>query len=108
MFISLHIQNIKNNDAMIFFRWKTSFFVSLIFGVPVMVIMIYFHWIIKAPMHPERQIPVFVPALSLDNMLLLLLATPVQVCIIYPGLIEFIVCLDIWRPVVLCSKLESD
>ena len=49
------------------------------FGVPVMMMMIYFHWIVQAPMHPERQVPVFVPALSLDNLVLLLLATPVQV-----------------------------
>ena len=43
-----------------------------------MMVMIYFHWIIQAPMHPERQMPIFVPALSLDNLVLLLLATPVQ------------------------------
>jgi Cu+-exporting ATPase len=30
-------------------------------------------------MHPDRQIPIFVRALSLDNFILLLLATPVQV-----------------------------
>ncbi|KAI6216712.1 P-type Cu(+) transporter [Aphelenchoides fujianensis] len=60
-------------------KWRTSFMVSLIFGIPVMALMIYFHWIIKSPMHPERQIPVFVPALSLDNVVLLLLSTFVQV-----------------------------
>ena len=46
-----------------------------------MVIMIYFHWIIQSPMHPDRQIPVFVKALSLDNMILFMLATPVQVIV---------------------------
>lgn len=53
--------------------------ISLIFGVPVMVVMIYFHWIIHTPMHPEKQVHIFVPALSLDNIILFLLATPVQV-----------------------------
>ncbi|CAD5231975.1 unnamed protein product [Bursaphelenchus xylophilus] len=60
-------------------KWKTSFLVSLIFGIPVMMVMIYFHWIIQAPMHPERQVHVLVRALSLDNLVLLLLSTPVQV-----------------------------
>ncbi|KAI6237312.1 P-type Cu(+) transporter [Aphelenchoides besseyi] len=60
-------------------KWRTSFMVSLIFGIPVMMIMIYFHWIIKSPMHPERQVHVFVPALSLDNMVLMLLSTFVQI-----------------------------
>ncbi|XGW15707.1 hypothetical protein V3C99_001281 [Haemonchus contortus] len=60
-------------------KWRTTFFVSLLFGVPVMLIMIIFHWILHTPMHPENQTPVFSPALSLDNLLLLLLCTPVQV-----------------------------
>ncbi|KAE9547753.1 hypothetical protein FO519_009034 [Halicephalobus sp. NKZ332] len=59
-------------------RWRTSFLVSLIFGIPVMAIMIYFHWLIHTPMHPERQQKILFPALSLDNMLLLILSTPVQ------------------------------
>lgn len=44
-----------------------------------MAVMIYFHWIIQSPMHAERQVPVLVPALSIDNLFLLLLSTPVQV-----------------------------
>ncbi|VDL65067.1 unnamed protein product [Nippostrongylus brasiliensis] len=52
---------------------------NLIFGIPVMLIMIVFHWILHTPMHPENQTPIFSPALSLDNLLLLLLCTPVQV-----------------------------
>jgi len=59
-------------------RWRTSFLVSLIFGIPVMAIMVYFHWLIHTPMHPERQQKVIVPALSVDNVLLFLLSTPVQ------------------------------
>ncbi|CAD5224110.1 unnamed protein product [Bursaphelenchus okinawaensis] len=60
-------------------KWKTSFLVSLIFGIPVMMVMIYFHWIIQSPMHPERQVHVLVKALSLDNLVLLMLSTPVQI-----------------------------
>ncbi|KAE9555162.1 hypothetical protein FO519_001657 [Halicephalobus sp. NKZ332] len=59
-------------------RWRTSFLVSLIFGIPVMAIMIYFHWLMHTPMNPERQQKIIVPALSLDNLLLLFLSTPVQ------------------------------
>jgi P-type Cu+ transporter len=43
-----------------------------------MLIMIYYHWIIMSPMHAENQTPVFINALSIDNLLLFLLATPVQ------------------------------
>uniref|UniRef100_A0A915CVI8 P-type Cu(+) transporter n=1 Tax=Ditylenchus dipsaci TaxID=166011 RepID=A0A915CVI8_9BILA len=60
-------------------KWKTSFLVSLIFGIPVMVVMIYFHWIIRSPMHPERQVKVLIKSISLDNFILFLLATPVQI-----------------------------
>uniref|UniRef100_A0A0N5BX98 P-type Cu(+) transporter n=1 Tax=Strongyloides papillosus TaxID=174720 RepID=A0A0N5BX98_STREA len=59
-------------------RWYKSLIISLVFGIPVMIIMIYFHWYRHTHMHPENQSPVFVPALSLDNLILLLLATPVQ------------------------------
>uniref|UniRef100_A0A915BRU2 P-type Cu(+) transporter n=3 Tax=Parascaris univalens TaxID=6257 RepID=A0A915BRU2_PARUN len=60
-------------------KWRVSLIVSLMFGIPVMAIMIYFHWIQHTPMHPEHQIPVFTPALSLDNLLLFILCTPVQI-----------------------------
>lgn len=60
-------------------KWRTSFLVSLTFGVPVMMVMIIFHWIIHTNMHPEKQTHIFVKALSLDNVILFLLATPVQV-----------------------------
>ncbi|KAL6726608.1 hypothetical protein Aduo_008563 [Ancylostoma duodenale] len=60
-------------------KWRTTFLVSLVFGIPVMLIMVVFHWILHTPMHPENQTPILSPALSLDNLLLLLLCTPVQV-----------------------------
>lgn len=60
-------------------KWRRTFLISLVCGVPVMAIMIVFHWILHTPMRPDRQIPIFTKALSLDNLLLLLLCTPVQV-----------------------------
>uniref|UniRef100_A0A1I7V539 P-type Cu(+) transporter n=1 Tax=Caenorhabditis tropicalis TaxID=1561998 RepID=A0A1I7V539_9PELO len=60
-------------------KWRNTFLISLVCGVPVMVIMIIFHWILHTPMHPEKQTPIFTPALSLDNFLLLILCTPVQI-----------------------------
>uniref|UniRef100_A0A5S6Q2R6 HMA domain-containing protein n=1 Tax=Trichuris muris TaxID=70415 RepID=A0A5S6Q2R6_TRIMR len=59
-------------------RWKRSFLVSLIFGVPVMVIMIYFHWILHTMDVPENQWHV-IPGVSIDNLLLFILCTPVQI-----------------------------
>ncbi|VDK70862.1 unnamed protein product [Onchocerca ochengi] len=59
-------------------KWRTSLLVSLLFGIPVMGIMIYFHWFLHTPMHPEMQTAVFTPALSLDNLILFILCTPVQ------------------------------
>ena len=60
-------------------KWRSSFLISLIFGIPVMAIMIYFHWIIHTPGHPEKQYKILVDALSLDNFILFILATPVQI-----------------------------
>lgn len=60
-------------------KWRNTFLISLVCGVPVMIIMIIFHWILHTPMHPEKQTPIFTPALSLDNFLLLILCTPVQI-----------------------------
>ena len=92
------------------FRWRTSFLWSLIFGVPSMVIMMYFMFA-KPPEeeHPHTAVHanntntsgmdlttliytttpknsgghgyqiMLIPGLSLDNLLMFLLATPVQV-----------------------------
>lgn len=73
-----------------------------------MVIMIYFHWIVQSPMHPERQMKILVKALSLDNVILFMLATPVQV-----GLVDYLErCFnapfpDIRRSKLLRPELES-
>jgi hypothetical protein len=60
------------------FRWRNSFIISLVFGIPVMVIMIYFDWVLKSHLDEENQITI-VPGISLNNLLLFVLATPVQV-----------------------------
>ncbi|VDO95480.1 unnamed protein product [Soboliphyme baturini] len=59
------------------FRWRNSFLISLVFALPVVAIMIYYHWIQGTPMHPEKQYLLF-PGVSMDNLLLFLLCTPVQ------------------------------
>ncbi|XP_077869327.1 copper-transporting ATPase 2-like [Saccoglossus kowalevskii] len=51
-------------------KWRNSFLISLCFGVPVIVIMLYF-------MITGNHILVF-PGMSLENLLLFLCATPVQ------------------------------
>ncbi|ESP04420.1 hypothetical protein LOTGIDRAFT_136210 [Lottia gigantea] len=49
-------------------KWRTSFLWALIFGIPSMIVMVYF-----------MVAPVMVtPGLSLENLLMFILATPVQ------------------------------
>ncbi|XP_077995820.1 copper-transporting ATPase 1-like isoform X2 [Glandiceps talaboti] len=51
-------------------KWRNSFLLSLIFGVPVVIIMMYF-------MISGNHIMLF-PGMSLENLLLFVCATPVQ------------------------------
>lgn len=60
-----HSQDIK--------RWRTSFLISLIFGVPAMGVMIYFMFFAEDPYVADLT-----PGLSLQNLLLFILSTPVQ------------------------------
>ena len=72
-------------------KWRNSFIVSLVFGVPSMIIMMYFMMGMDMDHHHITcELPMcIIPGLSLENFLLFLLATPVQViapsrCIVFP------------------------
>lgn len=57
-------------------RWRNSFFLSLVFGLPSMVVMMYFMFIKMS--HHKENMCCLVPGLSSENLFLFLLATPVQ------------------------------
>jgi len=55
------------------------FQISLIFGLPCMVIMMYYMYEMSNDEHHHSDDCCLVPGLSLENLLQFLLATPVQV-----------------------------
>jgi len=60
------------------FRWRRSFLFSLIFGVPTFVIFITYVILDELEKRPNQLI---LPGLSLENLLMFILCTPVQVSI---------------------------
>ena len=75
------IRTETNNAAMLehtesIRKWRRSFLISLIFGVPAMVLMMLF----MLPTHETAVIPPhnIVPGLSVENLVMFLLCTPVQ------------------------------
>lgn len=56
-------------------RWRNSFLLSAIFGIPAMIIMMAFMY--KWKNHEEA--PQVMRGLSLENLIMFLLSTPVQV-----------------------------
>lgn len=59
-------------------KWRNSFFFNLCFGLPSMLVLFYFMYIYKPKNEYSHGMCCIIPGLSLQNLLLLILVTPMQ------------------------------
>jgi hypothetical protein len=64
----------SNFQNIFFSRWRNSFLLAAIFGIPAMIIMMAFMFIWE-----HHNSPQVMPGLSLENLIMFVLSTPVQV-----------------------------